>query len=98
VQVLVNLFREPLGRAMSYSSVKGLFDRLAQRTGLIARPHLLRHGAATEWIRQGTDRAVVKELLGHVSDSSMNVYIHVPDGAKRAAVQRADARRREVTR
>jgi integrase/recombinase XerD len=98
VQVLVNLFREPLGRAMSYSSVKGLFDRLAQRAGLVARPHMLRHGAATEWIRQGTDRAVVKELLGHVSDSSMNVYIHVPDGAKRAAVERADARRREVTR
>ncbi|GAA1563152.1 site-specific integrase [Dactylosporangium maewongense] len=98
MQVLANLFREPLGRAMSYSSVKGLFDRLAQRSNLIARPHMLRHGAATEWIRQGTDRAVVKELLGHVSDSSMNVYIHVPDGAKRAAVERADARRREVTR
>jgi integrase/recombinase XerD len=44
VQVLVNLFREPLGRAMSYSNVKGLFDRLAQRAGLIARPHMFRHG------------------------------------------------------
>ncbi|MFQ6144667.1 tyrosine-type recombinase/integrase [Streptomyces seoulensis] len=30
-QVLVNLFREPLGQAMTYSGVKGLFDRLARR-------------------------------------------------------------------
>jgi integrase/recombinase XerD len=97
-QVLVNLFREPLGRAMTYSSVKGLFDRLARRTGLVARPHMLRHGAATEWIRQGTDRAVVKDLLGHLSDSSMDVYIHVSDDARRSAVERADARRRELSR
>ena len=49
-------------------------------------------------LRAELEDLVVKELLGHVSDSSMNVYIHVPDGAKRAAVDRADARRREVTR
>nr|WP_221375088.1 tyrosine-type recombinase/integrase [Actinoplanes polyasparticus] len=98
VQVLVNLFREPRGRAMTYSSVKGLFDRLARRADLTARPHMLRHGAATEWISQGTDRSVVKDLLGHVSDSSMDAYVHVSDGAKRAAVERADARRRGAAR
>lgn len=73
-EVLVNLFRAPLGRAMTYSNTKDLFDRLARRADLIARPHMVRHGAATEWIRQGHDRAVVKDLLGHESDSSMSVY------------------------
>ena len=98
VQVLVNLYREPLGRAMTYSSVKGLFDRLAQQADLVARPHMLRHGAATEWISPGTDRSVVKELLGHVSDSSMDAYVHVSDGAKRSAFEQVDARRRELAR
>jgi integrase/recombinase XerD len=59
---------------------------------------MVRHGAATEWIRQGHDRAVVKDLLGHVSDSSMGVYIHTSDEERRAAVERADARRRELAR
>ncbi|MEV5043469.1 tyrosine-type recombinase/integrase [Streptomyces griseoincarnatus] len=97
-QVLVNLFREPLGQAMTYSGVKGLFDRLARRADLIARPHMIRHSAATEWIRQGTDRSVVSDLLGHMSESSMAPYVHVDEGSRRAAVERADARRREMTR
>ncbi|MEY9987982.1 integrase/recombinase XerD [Streptomyces sp. V4I8] len=97
-QVLVNLFRAPLGRAMTYSNAKDLFDRLARRADLIARPHMVRHGAATEWIRQGHDRAVVKDLLGHESDSSMGVYVHTSDEERRAAVERADARRRELAR
>ncbi|WP_405674583.1 tyrosine-type recombinase/integrase [Streptomyces canus] len=80
-QVLVNLFRAPLGRAMTYSNAKDLFDRLARAADLIARPHMVRHGAATHWIRGGTDRSVVSDLLGHLSDSSMSVYVHdVPSG------------------
>ncbi|MFC6369852.1 tyrosine-type recombinase/integrase [Nonomuraea thailandensis] len=40
-------------------------------------PHLLRHTAATTMLRQGTPRDVVQELLGHVSATSMQPYIHV---------------------
>nr|WP_249938732.1 tyrosine-type recombinase/integrase [Streptomyces mirabilis] len=97
-QVLVNLFRAPLGRAMTYSNAKDLFDRLARAADLIARPHMVRHGAATHWIRGGTDRSVVSDLLGHLSDSSMSVYVHASDDDKRAAVERVDARRLEIAR
>lgn len=96
--VFVNLFRAPLGRGMSYSSAKDLFDRLARRAGLRARPHMIRHGAATHWIKTGTDEAVVQELLGHVSKSSMSVYVHASDEDKRAAVERVAARQREAVR
>lgn len=97
-QVLVNLFREPLGPAMTYSGAEGLFGRLAGRADLMARPHMIRHSAATEWIRQGTDRSVVSDLLGHMSESSMAPYVHVDEGSRRAAVERADARCREMAR
>ena len=59
---------------------------------------MIRHSAATEWIRQGADRSVVSDLLGHMSESSMAPYVHVDEGSRRAAVERADARRREMAR
>jgi integrase/recombinase XerD len=89
--VLVNLYRPPLGGALKYQNVKEMFDRLARATGLAVRPHLLRHTAATTWLRQGTPRDTVQELLGHVSPSSMQPYLHPDEAGKRAAVERAAA-------
>ncbi|MEV7930543.1 tyrosine-type recombinase/integrase [Kitasatospora sp. NPDC088779] len=93
--VFVNLFRAPLGRPMSYPNAKDLFDRLAAKVGFAARPHMLRHTAATRWIRADTPRDVVQNLLGHVSPSSMDPYVHATDADKRAAVDRVAAKRRQ---
>ena len=41
--VLVNLYHEPLGAAMTYRAAKGFFDRLARGCGFPVRPHMLRH-------------------------------------------------------
>jgi integrase len=89
--VFVNLFREPFGAPMSYSNVKDLFDRLARVAGFAVRPHMLRHTAATGWIRAGVDRDVVQHLLGHVCASSLQPYLHVNDRDKRDAVERVAA-------
>ncbi|MCT9107600.1 tyrosine-type recombinase/integrase [Streptomyces mirabilis] len=90
--VFVNLFRGVLGRGMTYSTAKDLFDRLARRAELTARPHMLRHGAATAWIRAGQPPDVVQKLLGHLSSSSMVPYIHASEADKRAAVEYVAAR------
>jgi site-specific recombinase XerD len=89
--VFVNLYRAPVGGAVSYQNVKEMFDRFATATGLTVRPHLLRHTAATTWLRQGTSRDTVQELLGHVSPSSMQPYVHPNEVDKRDAVERAAA-------
>ncbi|WP_308380150.1 tyrosine-type recombinase/integrase [Streptomyces sp. ISL-43] len=96
--VFVNLFRAPLGRPMSYPNAKDLFDRLAAKVGFAARPHMLRHTAATRWVRNDTPRDVVQNLLGHVSPSSMDPYVHATDTDKRAAVDRLAAKRRQEER
>jgi integrase/recombinase XerD len=85
--VFVNLFRQPLGAPMTYGNAKDLFDRLARRAGFTARPHMLRHSAATRWIGSGAGRDVVQELLGHVSPSSMQPYLHPTGADKRDAVE-----------
>jgi integrase/recombinase XerD len=89
--VFVNLYRPPLGGPVSYQAVKDMFDRLARATGLAVRPHVLRHTAATTWLRQGTAPDTVQELLGHVSPASMRAYLHPNEPDKRAAVERGAA-------
>lgn len=87
--VFVNLYRQPVGVPLGYPNAKDMFDRLARRTGLTVRPHLLRHTAATTWLHEGAARDTVQNLLGHVSPSSMQLYLHPDEGAKRAAVEHA---------
>lgn len=89
--VFVNLFRGPIGEPMKYSNAKGMFDRLARAAGFAARPHMIRHTVATRWIRAGVDRDVAQDLLGHVSASSMQPYLHPTDDDKREAVERVGA-------
>jgi integrase len=84
---VVNLYHEPLGAAMTYRAAKGFFDRLAGTCGFPVRPHMLRHSAATNWVRAGTDLDVVQALLGHVSLASTTVYLHARDEDKRRAVE-----------
>ncbi|WP_309505199.1 tyrosine-type recombinase/integrase [Streptomyces sp. KM273126] len=93
--VFVNLFRPPLGRAMSYPNAKEMFDRLARTVGHVCRPHMLRHSAATRWLRDGVDRDVVQRLLGHISPLSMEQYRHVDDAEARAAVEHIDSLREQ---
>ncbi|MGW4217399.1 tyrosine-type recombinase/integrase [Streptomyces bacillaris] len=84
--VFVNLFHSPLGEPMKYPATYDLFKRLAKRAGFDAHPHMTRHSAATRWIRQGKKRHVVQNLLGHVSEQSMERYVHASDQEKRDAV------------
>jgi integrase/recombinase XerD len=84
--VLVNLWRAPLGRALSPDSVEQLFVRLSAKAGFRARPHMLRHSFASEVALLTKDPALVKELLGHASVASTDVYLHARWADMRAAV------------
>ena len=84
--LLVNLWRPPLGRAISPNSVEQLFARLSAKAGLRARPHMLRHSFASEVALLTKDPALVKELLGHATVASTDVYLHSRWDDMRAAV------------
>lgn len=84
--LLVNLWRAPLGRALFPDAVERLFVRLSARVAFRARPHMLRHSFASEVALATKDPALVKELLGHVSIASTDVYMHARWDDMRAAV------------
>lgn len=85
--VLVNLYHRPIGAPMSYRAAKGFFDRLARECGFPVRPHMMRHSAATNWVRAGVPLDVIRELLGHGSLASTAVYLHARDEDRRRAVE-----------
>jgi integrase/recombinase XerD len=85
--VFVNLYHEPFGAPMGYRAAKRFFERLADQCGFPVRPHMMRHSAATNWVRAGVDLDVVQALLGHASLASTTVYLHARDDDKRRAVE-----------
>jgi integrase len=94
--LLVNLWRAPLGRALSPDAVEQLFVRLSAKVGFYVRPHMLRHSFASEVALATKDPALVKELLGHASVRSTDVYLHARWDDMRAAVDNHDRAGRTV--
>jgi integrase/recombinase XerD len=91
--VFVNLFCEPVGRPLRYSAVAGLVDRLRARTGIDFSLHVLRHSAASEWVRAGVPLEAVSKLLTHASIATTNdIYVHLGVEDLRAELVKAGLR------
>jgi integrase/recombinase XerD len=82
--VFVNLWGGRRGHALTYSNVVGTFRALEVRTGIKARPHMLRHTHATELLRFGVRTEVVAKRLTHASTATLSVYEHLDQADLRA--------------
>ncbi|MFI5642722.1 tyrosine-type recombinase/integrase [Streptomyces goshikiensis] len=86
--VFANLFAAPLGEPMKYANAYELFKRLAKSANLNAHPHMVRHGTITRWIKDKMPRDTAQDFAGHVSEYSMNVYLHTTNEEKREHARR----------
>lgn len=73
-ELFINDKGEKAGRAFIYMMVKEYLTR-AGVTGSKS-PHVLRHTFATLMLNEGADLNAIKELLGHSSLASTQVYTH----------------------
>jgi integrase/recombinase XerC len=73
------LFLTQRGKRLSPKGVNVLMNEYIGRVSEIEKksPHILRHTFATHLLNRGADLRAVKELLGHESLSTTQVYTHV---------------------
>lgn len=59
----------------------------AERAALLrsASPHWLRHSRATHLLDEGVDRRVVKAIMRHANDQTLDQYVHADDSSKQEA-------------
>ncbi|GEM83961.1 tyrosine-type recombinase/integrase [Meiothermus hypogaeus] len=79
------------GRVPSASWVEKAFTRLAQRAQVDrtrATPHKLRHAYSTALVEAGVALDAVKDLLGHASISTTQIYLHATAGRLAEAVRK----------
>ena len=68
------------GQPLAFNHVRQICFRTAKKVGIHMGAHIVRHSAATEYLRRGGQIGMLSMILGHSSLAVTSVYTHlVPD-------------------
>lgn len=95
LEAMLKAYREEIGGrgyfvGLTPAAIWMRVKRVARHCGAVQlTPHKLRHWYATKLLMAGADLRTVQELLGHSSVATTQIYTHVTDSMRLAAVRRA---------
>ena len=80
------------GNALTARGVQLMLSKVGKAAGFTfnVTPHMLRHGFATELLRQGANLEEVRRLMGHASITTTSRYAHPDQASLRRAVRRLE--------
>ncbi len=84
----------PTNSERGHISRKNVWKMIKKNSSYAASPHMLRHTFASEVVKQGGDIRTAQDLLGHASQKTTEIYLHVAEQEKRNAIKRIDKRSR----
>ncbi len=84
------LFLSKRGGRLSRQAVWKIVKKKALSCGLDLHPHSFRHSFATHMIENGASLKAVKDMLGHESMTTTQIYTEISDKAMEEAFRKAD--------
>ena len=81
------LFVTAAGQRITHKVVTRVVRRVGQRLGRHLHPHMFRHSYATELLERGVDIWDIRDLLGHESVATTEIYTHVSTARQRRVVE-----------
>jgi integrase/recombinase XerD len=85
------LFPAGKGSYKAHMDRKQVWKRVKKWTDGVVSPHDLRHTFATRIVSEGkNDIRVAQRLLGHASQTTTEIYLHVPEDQLRRAIRSID--------
>jgi len=79
---------------MTAKGIESMLEKYLTLAGLKGSPHKLRHTAATLMYQSGTDILTLKEMLGHESVATTQIYTHIDSKQIKEAVKNNPLNRR----
>lgn len=83
--LFINLQGNKEGDVEFMSSLQATFRRLEEKTGIYARPHMLRHYFAQSRLDAGWKLPMIANALGHKDTRTTELYLRIPENERLVA-------------
>lgn len=65
------------GKPLNVRGVERILERIGKKVGIKIGPHLIRHSGGTFWIKEDGSPYVLQKILGHTTQSTTQLYVHL---------------------
>ena len=65
------------GGMFTNRAIQQILERIGNKAGVKLNPHKIRHSSGTLWVKRGGSSSILQKLLGHTTQRTTELYIHL---------------------